>query len=337
MLRSQDRSEERSALSFAGLTPPGFLAATLSDTFNLDASVRKLVQSINWSDFVDPQRFSGYVREIERHKSRNDCTSYEAVYIAELVEGKSPIGTPFANLYRVGQCWSEIEVIFVLFGNAHLNCIFSVEILDLDSGNVGVERVDSSGMNREKLVLVEIAKFIQLPKGVSLWRVRSLVRLNSIYLSPNILGELPQSCGIVAPSVPTASVPLPKVFGNREVDVSQGSPASRWAWPFAKPFDRGQTLDSIGIPRVPFPVRSQAFQFKPLDVASIIRVVLSNDGVRFSHVGGHVPIKSVKVKLCPFRFLYEIPCGPWSHFQSPVSSSFIPENLEYKELTTKVA
>ena len=146
-------------------------------------------ESIDWSDSVDPQRFSGYVREIERHKSRNDCTSYEAVYIAEPVERKSPIGVPFADLYRVGQCWLEIEVVFVLFGDAHLKCIFLVEILDLYSGNTGDERVESSGVNRDQLVLVNIAKFIQLPKGMSLLRVRSLVRLNSINLSPNILRE----------------------------------------------------------------------------------------------------------------------------------------------------
>lgn len=61
--------------------------------------------SINWSDFVHPQRFSGYVREIERFKSRNDCTSYEAVNVAESLDGNPPVGVPFAKLYRVGQCW----------------------------------------------------------------------------------------------------------------------------------------------------------------------------------------------------------------------------------------
>ena len=80
-------------------------------------------------------------------------------------------------------------------------------------------------MNRDELVLVEIAKFIQLPKGMSLWRVRSLVRLNSINLSPDIMGESPQSVGIAAPSVPTAAVRFTEVFGNREVNVSRGSRA----------------------------------------------------------------------------------------------------------------
>src|SRR5260370_42598283 len=156
-------------------------------------------QSINWSDFVHPQRFSGYVREIERHKSRNDCASYEAVYIAEPVERESPIRVPFADLYRVGQCWLEVKVVFVLFGNAHLNCVFLVEIIDPDSGNAGDERVDSSGVNKDQLVLVGIAKFIQLPKGMSLRRSRSLSRLKNINMCTKGFGGLTQSFGVFAP------------------------------------------------------------------------------------------------------------------------------------------
>lgn len=46
-----------------------------------DAAPRPQSQlGIDWSSFVHPQRFDGYVREIERYKSRNDSTSYEAVY-----------------------------------------------------------------------------------------------------------------------------------------------------------------------------------------------------------------------------------------------------------------
>jgi hypothetical protein len=31
-----------------------------------------------------------------------------------------------------------------------------------------------------------------------------------------------------------------------------------------------------------------------------------------------VPIESVKVKLCPFGFCYEIPSGTRNHFPSPL-------------------
>lgn len=267
-------------------------------------------QSIDWSDFVNPERFIRYSREIERHKSRNDCASYEAVYIAEPMERKSPIGVPFADLYRVGQCWLEIEVIFVLFGHAHLNCVFLIEMLNLDSGDGGFKRIDSSGVNREELVLVEIAKFVQLPKGMTLRRVRSLVRLNSVNLSPNIIRETPQGFGIVAPSLS-----ITEVFRNREVNVS-GSTGIASA-------SRSCQLPSHLVETRPETVkefsefhsqhRSETLQLKALDVSSILRVILGNDGVRFFHVGGHVPIESVKVKLCPFGFLHEIPCSTWNH------------------------
>lgn len=173
---------------------------------------------IDWSSFVHPQRFDGYVREIERYKSRNDSTSYEAVYIAESGDGESPIGIPFADLYRLGQCWLEIDVVFVLFGYAHLKCVFFVEMFDPRSGNVGDERINSPGMEGEKLVLVEIAEFIQLPERMSLRRVCSLVRLNSVNLSSDTVGESPQGSG-VGPSF----VPVAEILGNGEVNVFRGS------------------------------------------------------------------------------------------------------------------
>jgi hypothetical protein len=61
----------------------------------------------------------------------------------------------------------------------------------------------------------------------------------------------------------------------------------------------------------------KGFHLESLDVASVISVILSDDGVRFFHMGISMPIKSVKVKLCPFGFNYEIPRGPWNHFSAP--------------------
>jgi hypothetical protein len=274
--------------------------------------------SINWSDFVHPQRFSGYVREIERFKSRNDCTSYEAVNVAESLDGNPPVGVPFAKLYRVGQCWLEIEMAFILFGNAHLNCIFVVEILNLDSWNVGHEEINSSGVDRDQLVLVDITKFIQLPKGMTLRRTRSFVRLKSINLSPNVVGESPQGFGVVAPSVPTASIPFAEVFGNREVDVFRRiSPSiGHGHLPSHLIETRPETVQELS--KFHSQHRVEGFQSEPLDVSSVLRVILGDDGVRFFHVGGHMPIESVKVKLCPFGFCYEIPCGTRNHFPSPL-------------------
>ena len=50
----------------------------------------------------------------------------------------------------------------------------------------------------------------------------------------------------------------------------------------------------------------EGFQLKPLDVASILRVVLGNDGVRVFHVSGHMPIESIKGEDLPVRL--SLPC-----------------------------
>jgi hypothetical protein len=264
---------------------------------------------MDWSHFVHPQRFSGYVREIERHKSRNDCASYEAEYIAESVEWEPPVGVPFADLYLVGQRWPEVEVVFVRFGHAYLNCVFLVELLRADSGNLGDEDIDSSGVDRDYFVLFEITEFIQLPKRMSLRHARSLMRLHTVNLSPNIIRESSQGVGIAAPSIA-----ITEVFGNREVDFF------RVIWPgyglghlpSHLVETRTETVQEFSELQPQYGVES--FQFNPFDVASVLRVVLGNDSVWFFHVGGHIPVESVKVKLCPLRLFDEIPRGTRNHF-----------------------
>lgn len=273
---------------------------------------QKQSDSIDWRNFVDPHHFAGYVREIERHKSRNDCANDETVYIAESVEGDSPVGVPFAKLYLVGQCWLEVELIFVLFGNAYLKCVLIVEIFGLNSRNLGGKDGDSLGVDRDNDVLIEVAKFVQLPKGMILRRIRSLVRLQSVNFFRDVIREEPES-----PSVISSPVGVAQVFRNREVNVS------------------GKISPSIGIGQLPSHLvearpeavqelpefhphnRLEGLSFVPLDVSSIVRFVLADDGVRFLHISGHVPVESVKVKFCPFRFCYEIPCGTRNHFRLP--------------------
>jgi hypothetical protein len=82
-----------------------------------------------------------------------------------------------AQLFRVGQRWLEIEMAFILFGNAYLNCMVAAEIRCLDSWNVGHEDINSSGVDRDQLVLVDITKFVQLPKRMIVRRTRYFVRL----------------------------------------------------------------------------------------------------------------------------------------------------------------
>lgn len=85
--------------------------------------------------------------------------------VAESLDGNPPVGVPFAKLYRVGQCWLEIEMAFIFFRNAHLKCIFVVEILNLDSRNVGHEEINPSGVDRDQFVLVDINKVCSVAKG----------------------------------------------------------------------------------------------------------------------------------------------------------------------------
>lgn len=207
---------------------------------------------------------------------------------------------------------------FILFGNAHLNSIFVVKILNLDSWNVWDEEINPSRVDRDQLVLVDITKFVQLPKGMTLRPTRSFVRLKSVNLSSNVVGESPQGFGVVAPSVPTASIPFAEVFGNREVDVFRGiSPSiGDGHLPSHLIETRPEAVQELS--KFHSQHRVEGFQLEPLDVSSVLRVIFGDDGVRFFHVGGHVPIESVKVKLRPFAFCYEIPCGARNHFPSPL-------------------
>lgn len=207
--------------------------------------------------------------------------SYEAVYIAESVERQPPIGVQFADLYRVGQCWLEIEVVFVLFGHAHLNCIFLVEMLDVDSGNAGDERIDSSGVNRDQLMLIDVAKFVQLPKGMSLRCVRSHVRLNSINLCSNIVRESLQSSSVTAPSIPTALISLVEAFGNGEVDVSMAIPPSIGQSQLPRHLVETGPETVQEFSKLHCQNGIEDFKLKPFDVSLTVRVVLGNDAVRF--------------------------------------------------------
>jgi hypothetical protein len=283
------------------------------DASGNDGSVSDNQSSVNWSNFVHPHRFGRYVREIERHESRYDCTSYETVYVAEPIDGQPPIGVPFANLYGVGQCWLEIEMVSVLFGNAYLKCVFLVEVVNFDFGNFRAENVNPSGVNGDDDVLIKIAKFVQLPEGMILYRSRSPVRLQSVDFFRNVIGEKIE--GLTIASFQVGRVKVPE---DREVNVPRGiSPSIGLGHlPSHLIETRSQTVQEL--PEFHAHGGVKGFTVKPLDVSSVQRVILANDGVRFFHVSGHVPIESIEVKLCPFGLCYEIPCSTRNHFPSPL-------------------
>src|SRR5262249_54103546 len=125
---------------------------------------------------------------------------------------------------------------------------------------------------------------------MTLRRVRSLVRLNSINLSPNIIREAAQSLGVVAPSVPIA-----EVFWNWEVNISGDTRVESAFGPRHLPSHlvKGRPEAVQKFSEFHPKHRLEGFHLKPFDISSILRVVLGNNGVRFFHVSGHVPIESV--------------------------------------------
>ena len=141
-------------------------------------------------------------------------------------------------------------------------------------------------------MLVEIAKFVQLPKGMVLRRVRSFVRLKSVNLFRNVIREEAERLGITF-----RSVAVTNVLVDREIDVLR-EVASRV---------RLRHLPSHLVETGPETVqelselhskhRLESLQLKPLDVSSVFRIIPADYGVRFFHVGGHMPVESVKVKL----------------------------------------
>lgn len=241
--------------------------------------------SIDWASFAHPQRLDGYIREIERRKFGNDCIN-KLVYLVESGDGDIPVGVPFANLYTARQCWLEIKLTFKLFWDTNLECTFSVEMFHADSGNVGEIDCADSAVDGDADVLVEIAKFVQLRKGMILRRARSLVGLKCINLCRNLGGEQAQNSSISFQPITS------EIIKNGELNVSCGiSPSGRISQlPSHLVETRTETIEELS--QFHAPNRIERFSLSPLDMSSILGVVLANDGIRFFHMSGHMPLKA---------------------------------------------
>jgi len=108
----------------------------------------------------------------ESRKFWDYCAYCEAVYIGESLTRDSDVTSPVPELYLGRNLWPEIEVFFVAERNAYLNCI--LEILDQHSVINRNEDGEAGGCERNDLMLVEIAKKIQLPKKMILRRTKSV-------------------------------------------------------------------------------------------------------------------------------------------------------------------
>ena len=260
----------------------------------------ELFLSIDTDNTLDPERLLRDGGKIEGHERRNDCACDEAVYITEPIHGQSPIGFPLADLYCAGVLWLEVETRFVLNGNAYLDCIFTLDWIGENTGNVGIKNGRSSGVDRHELMLVEIAKFIQLREGMTLRRINSVARLKSVNFFRNLSGKEAQDVEI-APELISG-----EIVANGKADIAGKIPpcGGQGQLPSHLVKTGAETIEKL--PKHHSKIGNEAFKVVPFDVASVLKIIFANDGVRFFKPRTHKLIESVKVRLCPFRFEYQI-------------------------------
>jgi hypothetical protein len=266
-----------------------------------DVSNSLLVNSLTRQS---PNIGSCYGPRNEAGKSWEYCVSKEAVYIGNFLSGHGKIGVPFAELYNHGRAWIEVELPLVLKGNAYFHCIFIVEVLDENSGIVGNENVQSSRVNGDDAMLVEIAKQMQIPEGMVLRRTTSLVRLNCVNLSGDFIGK----------QLEPALITL-KPFGvgdigdNGEVNIPFGvlPRSGQRKLPSKLVESRTETIQELAQEHSDNNVHG--LQLRPADISRILRILLCDDGVRVFNVNVEFPIESIKMRLCPIGFHCQIGQG----------------------------
>jgi hypothetical protein len=96
---------------------------------------------------------------------RNNSAFDEAVYIGESVMGDTDIGIPFAKLYREHRIWFEIQLVLVPKRDTYLNYIFAVKVLNQHGRIIRNKNRDSSAVDRDDAMLVDIAERVQLQRG----------------------------------------------------------------------------------------------------------------------------------------------------------------------------
>jgi hypothetical protein len=265
----------------------------VSDSLLVDSLTRK-----------NPNIRSCYDPRDEARKSWDYCVSKEAVYIGNFLSGHRKVGIPFPELYNHGRAWIEVELPLVLKGNTYFHCIFIVEVLDQNSGIIGDENVQSSGVNGDDAMLVEIAKHMQIPEGMVLRRTTSLVRLNCVNLSGDFIGKQLEPA-LITPK----PVGLRDIGDDREVNIPFGVlPRSGERELPSKLIESGtETIQELSQEHSNNDVHR--LHLRPADISRILRILLCDDGVRVFKVNVEFPIESIKMRLCPFGFLYQIGQG----------------------------
>ena len=243
-------------------------------------------------------------RPVESGEFWEDGASDKTVYIGECVPGNHQIGVPLAKLYLSGRIWIEIELVLVGEGNNYLNCIFIVKFSDNGRG-VGMGDEDGLGsrIDGDDAMLVDIAKLIQLPKGMLLRRTRSFVRLKCINSSRNLIGEKIES--------------LPQIFPViAGLNLGENGKTNKSGFAGIIP-SRGQRK----LPSHLIQTRTQTVEkftqqhshnwihcikLGPADIEGILNIFFCGDGTRFLKKSVHLPIEHIEVIFRPVGFHYYV-------------------------------
>jgi hypothetical protein len=225
-------------------------------------------------------------------KEARECWDYgisdEAVYFAQSATRDSDVAYPIPKLYLRGNLWLEIEFFFVAERNAYLNCILEI-VVDQNSRILGNEDRETSGCERNSLMLIVIAKKVQLPESMVLRRTSSVIWLKQFDFLGNSIREESQN--------PVES--LVPFFNNGEIDVlgevSLGVEEGQIPRGLVK--TRTQTVEKFS--KQHSDDWRNRTRFCAADMPSILGVIFSDDGIRFSHIDVNLSIKRIEMHLRP--------------------------------------
>ena len=234
------------------------------------------------------QRGLWSIRE-EARKFWDHCTSDEAVYVGQPVSGNSDIALPFSELYLRGDAWLEVEVFFVNEWNTHLHCILEAVI---NSGRRinGHEDGETSGRERDRFMLVEVAKKLQLPESVILRRATTIIRLKQSNFSRD---------GIRKPLQDSGKAFSGAVLNNREEDISRVGLLRGGESQIPGSLIQSGTETIQKFPEKHSNDWRKRRLFCPADVPHIFKIVSSGDSIGFPEVDADFPIEFIKVHLRP--------------------------------------
>lgn len=264
-----------------------------------DGSVSKSKQWLETSadNFLipHPNRDTLHDSSIKLYEGGNYCTSDETVYIGESVSGNNQIGLPVSELYLAGKIWIEIKVMLQCERDTYLDCVFVVKN-SLHSPTGDEDRLPS-GMERDRTMLVEIAKSIELPEGMRLGTTRALIRLQRINRCGGFGGKQFEGVSEVPPLVVVGHP-----CDNGETNIL-GMELSRLIGsdvPSELIQSRPQAIKELPIFHSDF--RWDCMKLSPTNAATCLQVVLCSDGIRFRKKFSHESIKNIQVIFRPFGF-----------------------------------